>query len=604
MTVALSHVGAGMVKLRRSLGLILVFFAAVLTLVYLQRHREIPPYPLEVLGEDEHDNEKVPATSKSHPIHQLITETRANFQALKARQSKTLEEAVTEYRRRYGIPPPPNFDKWYDFAKSNDVELIDEYDTIHQSLMPFWALEPSVIRERTREVIGHDNALIAVLIRDGQVRLIEGGGEMYEWQRKATPIMLKNFIQYLPDMDLAFNIHDEPRIVLQNDQLNRHIDIALHEAMPRAMSNPRPRNSFSQRPSDMNAGDRIKEYRTTRFNRYAHQPTWYPSRSSCPPDSAARRFLNDSKTDDIRLYTTTPLHFISNTTAASDICNTPSLRHSFGFFDRPNAFDVAHELIPIFSQSKVSSFQDILYPSPWYYMGKVVYNANRDMPWSDKKNTMYWRGSTTGGFSRDGGWRNQHRQQFVQRTMPIGDAKILRYDNSTLDPTWTETTIPMKEVSHLFDIHFTHIGQCDPGDCDAQTAFFETAPHVNMFDAFGSKYLLDIDGNAFSGRYYAWLLSHSLVYKLSMFREWHDEWIRPWVHYVPLSMHGEEHVEALRYFDEEEEGKVLALRLAEEGRSWAQKALRNKDLEVWYFRLLLEFGRLVDDEREGIGFAL
>lgn len=592
-----------MIRSRKSFGLILVFLTAVLTLVYLQHNRE-RPYPPEVLGEDENGNEKVPATSVSHPIHQLISENEAKFKDLKARQSKTLEEAVAEYRRRYGIPPPPNFDKWYNFAKSRDVELIDEYDTIHQSLMPFWALEPFVIRERTREVIGYDNALIAVLIRDGEVKLMEGGGDMYAWHRDATPVMLKNFIQHLPDMDLAFNIHDEPRIVLQNDHLDRHINIALHETMPRALSNPKPRNSFSSKPADMNAGDRIKEYRTTRFNRYAHQPTWYDSRTSCPPDSAARRFLNDSETDDLQLYTTSSLHFISNTTAATDICNTPSLRYNLGFFDRPNAFDVAHELIPIFSQSKVSSFQDILYPSPWYFMGRVVYDASRDIPWAEKNSTMYWRGSTTGGFSRDGGWRNQHRQKFVQKTMPIGDAKILRLDSSSANPIWTETSVPMKDLAHFFDVYFTYIGQCDPGDCDAQAAFFELAPHVNMFDALGSKYLLDIDGNAFSGRYYAWLLSHSLVYKLAIFREWHDEWIKPWVHYVPLSMHGEEYVEAVRYFDEEEEGKVLALRLAEEGRDWAQRALRNKDLEVWYFRLLLEYGRLIDDERESIGFAL
>lgn len=188
--------------------------------------------------------------------------------------------------------------------------------------------------------------------------------------------------------------------------------------------------------------------------------------------------------------------------------------------------------------------------------------------------------------------------------MDHNNVKILRRDNSSSDPIWTETTVSMREMSHFFDVHFTYVGQCDPGDCDAQNEYFELAPHVNMFDALGAKYLLDIDGNAFSGRYYAWLQSHSLIYKLAIFREWHNEWLQPWVHYVPLSMHGEEYVEAVRYFDEEEDGKVLALRLAEQGREWAQKALRNKDLEVWYFRLLLEYGRLIDDRREEIGFAL
>jgi len=143
-------------------------------------------------------------------------------------------------------------------------------------------------------------------------------------------------------------------------------------------------------------------------------------------------------------------------------------------------------------------------------------------------------------------------------------------------------------MAHYFDVKFTHIGQCDPGDCDAQRAYFGTVEPVNMFDAFTARYLLDIDGNAFSGRYYAWLLSKSIVYKLAVFREWHDEWLRPWVHYVPLGLVGDEYVESVRYFDQVESGKIEAQKIAEQSRAWAQKALRNEDLEVWYFRLLLE----------------
>lgn len=123
-----------------------------------------------------------------------------------------------------------------------------------------------------------------------------------------------------------------------------------------------------------------------------------------------------------------------------------------------------------------------------------------------------------------------------------------------------------------------------------------------MFDAFQSKYLLDIDGNAFSGRYYAWLLSHSVVYKFAIFREWHDEIMKAWVHYVPLGIEGGEYVESVRFFEEETNGQMLAERLAEQGREWAGQSLRNEDLEVYYFRLLLEYGRLIDDARYEIGF--
>ena len=577
-----------MLRSRRLLLLLCLIGVAGFTLFYL---RDVEPLSESHLhGHHAHEENAplFPASSLSHPVHKLVAEADGDFQTVLARRSRSLSDAVAEYRRRYKIPPPPNFDKWYNFAKKKGVELIDEYDTIYHALLPFWALEPAVIRERVREAIGFDNALISLMVRNGKVTKMEGGGDMYQWHREATPIMLQEFLRYLPDMDLAFNIHDEPRVVLQHDDLLRHVNIAKDDEMPKAYSAQSLKNAFSSRPKDVGEGIRLKEYKTTRFNRFAHQPTWSNSRISCPPDSPTRACFNDSCSDNTTSYSNLPLDFIRNTTAFSDICNSPSLESSFGFFERPNAFDVTHDLIPIFSQSKVSSFQDILYPSPWYYMGRVKYERERDMPWEQKADNMYWRGSTTGGFSRDGGWRRQHRQRFMTKIQPQGKARVLTYDNSSDPGLWKENQVSTSEVSHYFDVKFTFIGQCDPGDCDAQREYFGTVEPVNMFDAFASKYLLDIDGNAFSGRYYAWLLSNSLVYKLALFREWHDEWLRPWVHYVPLGLRGEEYVESVRYFDQEESGKVEGKKIAEAGRAWAQKVLRNDDLEVWYFRLLLE----------------
>merc|ERR1711939_612796 len=44
--------------------------------------------------------------------------------------------------------------------------------------------------------------------------------------------------------------------------------------------------------------------------------------------------------------------------------------------------------------------------------------------------------------------------------------------------------------------------------------------------------------------------------------------------------------------------------LAETGREWAGKVLRKEDMEVYFFRLLLEWGRLTDDKRDELGFVL
>lgn len=522
---------------------------------------------------------------KSHPIAKLIANANDEFEKIQSRQSGTLAEAVKEYRRRYRIAPPPNFDKWFHFAQSKGVQLIDEYDTIFNSLLPFWALPPKVIRERAREAIGFDNAVIALLIREGKISKIEGGGEGYKWQREATVGMMKDFVQYLPDMDLVFNTHDEPRVIVPDNDLQRLVSYAIDVAIPAALQQPSPLNMWSKRPPDVNKGDRIDEVRTTRFNRFAHQPTWSHSRASCPVDSPARS-LEENPLDNTMPYAYGDLGFIYNTTAFSDICYTPSLRDSFGFFDRPNAFDIAADLFPIFSQSKISSFQDILYPSPWYWAEKVAYDPHRDYVWEEKADKMYWRGSTTGGYSRAGGWRRQHRQIFVKKVNAPDTTQILTQQEET--GKWVPSRVKRQDYQELFDVKFTFIGQCDKDDCTQQQEFFDVVKPADQQDAWAYKYLLDIDGNAFSGRYHAFLLSNSLIYKLALFREWHDEWLKAWVHYVPLGIRGTEYVESIRYFVAEEDGKIQGPRIAMQGKDWAEKVLRKEDLEVWFFRLLLE----------------
>jgi hypothetical protein len=60
-------------------------------------------------------NMSLPTTS--HPIKQLISDAKVEWEAKKEKQSKTLEQAVAEYKRRNGgMNPPKGFDKWWKFA--------------------------------------------------------------------------------------------------------------------------------------------------------------------------------------------------------------------------------------------------------------------------------------------------------------------------------------------------------------------------------------------------------------------------------------------------------------------------------------------------------
>jgi hypothetical protein len=553
-----------------------------------------PPSPFEPLPLD---------LSKGHPASQLVNAAESSFHDVLGRQSTSLAGAVQEYRRRYGIAPPPQFDKWYEFATRNNVVMIDEYDMISEMLFPFWAIKPATLRSRiTRELGGEDSALIGVAVRNGEVVHIEKGDE---WQRKATTGMMEKFVKYLPDMDLGFNIHDEPRVVVSDSLLASIVDRARNDVLPQVAKNRSPRNAFSARPDDMNDGKRFVETYVSNFNRFAHQQTWTHSRLSCPINSQAQTF-EDYAPDNLTAYATGPLQYVYNTTAFSDICISPSLSSTFGFFERPNAFNIIHELVPIFSQSKISSFQDILYPSPWYWVGKVKYDETRDTNWDNKTNALYWRGSTTGGFSRNGGWRRQHRQHVVRRLNAPDKAEVLvAPGNQGKDHAHSIHEIDRRSLKHLIDVHFSHIGQCDPGDCDAQAEFFHVTDRADASDAWYFKHLLDMDGNAFSGRFYSFLKSRSLTYKMAIFREWHAEWLKPWVHYIPLSLKGDEHLDLVRWFSGEKigngkpqkpsksgngngEGERKAREIAQRSTEWHDKVLRNVDFEAWFFRLLLE----------------
>jgi hypothetical protein len=310
---------------------------------------------------------------------------------------------------------------------------------------------------------------------------------------------------------------------------------------------------------------------------------------SCPPDSPARVLEEDESWDDLSQYGVSELGFVYNVTAMADICFSPSLSSTYGFFDRPNVYKVVHELFPIFSQSKISSYNDIIYPSPWYWHDKVKYKEEEDVAsWDEKQGKLYWRGSTTGGFSRDGGWRRQHRQHFVKKINAGGQAKIVSNQGSESRPKWAANDVPRAEYSDLTDVSFSHVGQCDEGDCKAQQAFFNVSSRAEQTDAWGYKYLLDMDGNAFSGRFLAFLHSTSLTFKFALFREWHNEWLKPWVHYVPLSLQGDDWLETVRFLDGSGLGADKGRTMAAESREWAGKTMRKEDMEVWFFRLLLE----------------
>lgn len=110
----------------------------------------------------------------------------------------------------------------------------------------------------------------------------------------------------------------------------------------------------------------------------------------------------------------------------------------------------------------------------------------------------------------------------------------------------------------------------------------------------GSKYVLDMDGNRFSGRFYRLLRSNSAVVKQTILKEWHDDWLVPWVHFIPLSLDGDELWEVMRFLGTTKRGDEIGADIARGSTEWVGKVLRKVDTELVVLRLVLEYARLFD----------
>lgn len=532
-----------------------------------------------------------PITIIQHPIEELIRTSRARFEETLAKQSRTLAEAVQEYRARTGRYPPPHFDAWYEFAKSHNVQMIDEYDNINHLITPFWGVSPATIRENVRDTVTSEDRgrILPLFIRNGELVKPEHGWnpvpEEAHWPvleeeanltLQVLTQMMRKFVHHLPDMEILFNLMDEPSLVMPNDLLNQLVQTAKKERQTEIRS-----NYFSELPvwkeSPLHYGyDYVSLGQTMAYRQITQ---------SCPLDSPARQI---NGRDLVSSYTLGPLGFIHNISEFLNPCNQPSLRYHHGFFDRPSTLFLYSSVLPIFSQSKIGTFNDLLFPSLLIYTGSYVapVDESQDMEWELKRDQMHWRGTSTGGDATVGGlWRN-HRQRFVKAMDNITNpVKILK----KVDNGWIEDLMSPAAAQELFDVKFTMLVQGSGSAVyEMEMQEFDIAPYEDQQQLWKWKFLLDVDGFAWSGRFSELLKSKSLVFHSSMFQVWYDPWLWPWVHYVPLGLNGSDWFESVRFFAQEETGKHLAKRMAYESSQWAKSVLRKEDAEVWLFRMLLE----------------
>ncbi|KAF2012960.1 glycosyltransferase family 90 protein [Aaosphaeria arxii CBS 175.79] len=553
-----------------------------------------------------------------HPITELIVKAKNQHSswAYQAHQSDSLKSAEKNYRIRYGREPPPGFDQWYGFAVQKGSIVIDDFDNIQEDLAPFSALSPAELRQRTTDIINNNQNLAGIRVKGGKAEAFGEFPGTHGWMADGVIKMMEPFVAQLPDMELAMNLNDESRVVVPYR--------ILQKARPQwekydgfdDFGRQKPNPDISE-PHD-------------RFTYYpGYNPTFHSHGSiSCPPGSPA---LTKSYWHKQELCTSCAAPhsaglFVSNWSLSANPCHQPDLADLHGLHISPSAMVGTHALIPIFSQSKATGYADVRIPSPWNYLDKTQYTTSAEFPdpvFSQKENILFWRGTTTEGVSTGwGGWKGMLRQRLVHlannSTDPATPNHLISLPLGRNTPKFSTVTrhpsTILEKLATKLDIAFVApITHCGGNDCDIQTAEFSPLPpeqSVPFEQHWRYRYLFDADGAGFSGRFIPFLHSNSAVLKTALFRQWYEGRVTAWHHFIPIDLRLHDLFSVLAYFGgwRNDVGKYFggkvwegrereAQDIARQGREWAAKVLRKEDMEVYLFRLLLEWGRLVSDDR-------
>ena len=554
----------------------------------------------------------------------------------KALVSKSLSVAVTEYATRYHRLPPPNFDAWYNFAKLRDCHVIDDYDQINADLLPFWGIQPSVIRANS---VPKTNAI-------GTIRInIDGPGVVVAGEKESMPMaeMIGNFAEWLPPMQILVHRHVDPIVAVSHWKrtgLEQKAIAEIKKPKSPAVGNWTEYNAenWPKIPAQkILPAPEMNSLHLSKWDAYL--------RLSCPMFSPARQ--NPHFSDKLCIQCVSPHsinQFMWNTTKALDICHQPDLYSISNFLASPATAPLsgypASELVPIFSPRKVDGYNDILYPAPGSYIQRDATssppNLNFALPegvaekkYKDLSNSLFWLGQrpVTSGLTTNS-WQGLAEQRLVQFArwkgetgkekvpflLPI-DQRERYYMNAFVKLGGLGPQLPVKAN---FTVSTPATDCQKPQECETQDKFFgvetfDKSERTHEESRFNHRFSLTMDTDA-PHKFVQDLQSNSAPVQSTIFREWFTPRLTPWLHYIPLDMRWHGLHSTLAYFmgiEGEVKGREArmkkrggdALAIAREGRKRAELMMGEKDAEVYFFRLLLEWGRLVDDNREHLGYV-
>ncbi|RDL41420.1 uncharacterized protein BP5553_01399 [Venustampulla echinocandica] len=564
-----------------------------------------PPLPPE-------ETIPLPSTAEdSHPIVELLHHADDDYRALLKKETYDLASAAQRYREKRGRHPPPGFDRWWQYARDNHAMIVEDFwDPIYDDVNPMWALDPL---DMQKDVLAQ-RAIFQ--IRGGNVTFDDGHFWMPTWRD-----MIQSVAAHLPDMDIAMNTMDESRLLIPWEKMKEYV-----EAEHKGRKLPPP-DQVNQTYSGFPKTEKNPEFPWDKSH-----PVWPRIIQPCSPNSTVRTVethANLSEPPKLDIEHMKPhlyRGYVSNYSLSTSVCHQPDLRDLHGFFIEAISVSTSPKLFPMFGSSKLGVNSEILLPAVMYYKFDEEYASQAPpVPWERKKDAMVWRGLASGGRSKADNWKGFHRHRLISM---LNGTQALKMHNSSsfidieslpLDEWNLKAWNSSIEERHVdignwlsnftSEVGFTNL-KCFPdepeGLCSYTNYLLSPLKPIMMGDQHNFKYLPDVDGNSFSGRYRDFLISGSLPIKATMFREWHDSRLIAWKHFVPFDNRFLDLYGIMEFFLGYPVGTGrdhLAHKIAEEGRDWAKKVLRQEDMRIYTYRLLLEYARVMDGNRDNLGWV-
>ncbi|KAG0143301.1 hypothetical protein CROQUDRAFT_49034 [Cronartium quercuum f. sp. fusiforme G11] len=525
---------------------------------------------------------KFPSPTIQHPIFSLIQNATEMWNSKLRKQSETLCLAAIEYHRRHQRHPPRGFDKWWIWAKNHHVQLLDEYDSMFKAIEPFFALPPKIFRQRVDDLLYNRTKwkadTIVISIKTGKVIL--SGHRAHNGQRPTELMkLLEGIAHLLPDVELPISTMDLPAVLVSSKSYERHVQLA--------------------RQSDYLPVSEISEI--------YEEPGLHGWPNTCPPESRLRRALDGGHlyVSSSELWTQS---YIFDHVPAMNVCDHPELEQLIGFLSMTKLN--VHPYFPLFSFSKPYGFSEIpITPTAQYSQP-----TGPDPLWEQKTSLgLLWRGSTTGiTFDKSTNWLQSQRTRLVKfANLSTGNNITIRIVNPKTGKLGYFNANGSALNSKYFDIGFTGQPlQChvQNGICAALSRLFTFKEVVDAEATNKYKYILDVDGNGWSGRFHRLMTTKSVILKSTIFPEWYvyADRIQPWYHYVPVRVNYQDLYDIMAFFTGDLEGRGAqdeeAKKIGEAGSTWAKTFWRTEDMQAYMYRLILEYARLLKRDEQGMDY--